>query len=83
MKSINSKKYAAKFDELYDYVDDNTIEQIDEYDANNIETVDYDALEQGEIPVMKIDDQGVESILTDNIEEPQVKEDEIEEEPLE
>ncbi len=83
MKIINSKKYAVKFNELYDYVDDNTVEQIDEYDADNVEIVDYDALEQGEIPVMKVDDQGIESILTDNIEDSQSQEDTIEEEPLE
>ncbi len=82
MKIITCKKYAERFDELYDWVDDDTVEKLNSYEENDFDTVDYDALERGEVPIIEIDDAGVEDILTDNLYEPQMQEP-IVEEPIE
>ena len=80
---IIKKKQAAKFNELYDFIDDDTIEQLNDYGTNNFDTIDYDALERGEVPVIEVDDDGIESILTDNLDETQMQEPIIEEPELE
>ena len=79
MKIIKTKIYAESFDELYDWVDDETVENIDSYEANDFETIDYDALERGEVPVVRIDDAGVEKILVDNLQDEPTEEPSVEE----
>ena len=47
MKIIESKKFAKTFNELYDYIDDDTVETLDQYEVNDQEAIDWDALERG------------------------------------
>jgi hypothetical protein len=82
MKLINSQKYSERFNELYDWVDDDTVAVLNDYEENNYDIVDYDALERGETPVVEIDEDGIDGILVDNIDEPQMM-DKIIEEPEE
>ena len=66
MKTIYSKKKVSQLNELYDYVDDDTVEKLNKYKNNDVENVDYEALEQGDVP---IDADNVDEFLVDNIEE--------------
>jgi hypothetical protein len=63
LKKINKK--AADFSEINDWFDDETVEDLREYESNDIGVVDYDALERGEIPADA--DEEVDSILVDNL----------------
>ena len=66
MKIINSVKFAKNFDELYDHVDDNTVEVLDQYSKEDIE-VDYDSIEEGQRPITE---NNVDDYLADyNLEE--------------
>ena len=49
MRVINSLKFAEGFRELYDWVDDDTVETLDQYDENDFDVIDYDALEKGDV----------------------------------
>ena len=70
MKIIYSKKKVSQLSELYDYVDDDTVEQLNKYENNDVENVDYEAFEQGEVPIdANIDADNVDNVLVDNIEE--------------
>jgi hypothetical protein len=79
MLIINSSKFAQQFGDLYDWIDDDTVDTLNEYEVNDVDTIDYDALERGEVPVVEVDDEGVEEILVDNLQEPQMQEPIIEE----
>ena len=61
---IKCKKYAEQFDEINDWFSDNTVQQLTNYEKNDIEVIDYDALERGEVPVS---DENFENVLVDNL----------------
>ncbi len=57
--NINWYKKAKTFEELYDFFDDDTIKNYNNYETQknkDFEVVDYDALEKGEIPTVEIGD---------------------------
>ena len=64
MRIIKSKKFAESFNELYDYVDDDTVETLDRYEQEDYDIVDWDSLETGEIPIT---DDNVDDVLVDNL----------------
>jgi hypothetical protein len=62
MKIIYKNKKISQqveIDEIYDHVDDDMVEEINRYNANDVDGIDSEALESGQIPVnLKGDDVG-------------------------
>ncbi len=85
MKIIEKRKFkrAADFDEENDWFNDSTPDDLNEFE-NNFQVPDFNALQQGEIPAIALNDDNVDSILADNFQEEGQKEvptrEEVEEE---
>lgn len=82
MKIIKKNKEikAQRFNELYDFFDDDTLGEYNDYVANDVTTIDYDALEEGEIPFVQIDERNIDEYLAENyLPETGVEEDVVDE----
>ncbi|MHA1469098.1 MAG: hypothetical protein ACTSSP_00905 [Candidatus Asgardarchaeia archaeon] len=77
--SIASFVEGTNFDELYDFFGDDTISDYKNYMSKDVDAIDYDALERGEVPVVEIGDENVGEYLADNFEEAPVVEEPYEE----